>query len=500
MPETTNRKWTYPIYRKKPHYNELVSFFNEIDADVENLDNDISTLESNQNKSVIITTPDGSTEVANGVSSGHFVTAAPTTLVADPDLSINQLSQSLDETNDRLLFRAKKSGGGLQTYSVTPGGPLKTPTLKWSPYYGIRYACMGDSNTTGVTGSGYSYPAALSGFTGITNVNLGVGGKKSNEILADQTSLAVAASEGVVVVMAGTNDGPAGYTAAQTEGYLESIYAALLVGERVPVAVGILPGAAGAYKATRDVVNVWIRDYSSALYYIPVDEFDDGSGGLKAVYDYGDGVHLNVLGMETLAALIQSVVPQYLSYKVRRTGTMGTQTTSNHLNINPSAWADQIQLEAWTTGSPSPDGAGTAYGMVCNTTDAVHYARGTASGGPGVEERYEGVWLKPGLCDWVKIMNASNGSYITCNIRTGAVYITGGASLVDYGVIVGSDGWSYVWMHSSTSTLTNDKLMISPQRTAGGTSFAGDGTDEEVFVWHPFKGLDHLVTHYKETL
>jgi len=35
MPKTTNRGWTYPASGTKPYFNEIVSFFNEIDADMQ---------------------------------------------------------------------------------------------------------------------------------------------------------------------------------------------------------------------------------------------------------------------------------------------------------------------------------------------------------------------------------------------------------------------------------------------------------------------------------
>lgn len=175
--------------------------------------------------------------------------------------------------------------------------------------------CLGDSLTETTT-----YPNKLDTLLGAgwRVHNRGIGGERTDHILARYTAEVLNAGDGeYIVVLAGINDVIADIAAATIETNLQTIYTACKAAGMAVVAVTITPykthvSWSAPRQAVIDAVNTWILATATNIDYridaYSVMEDPAAADTLLAAYDSGDHIHLSTAGYNLLGTTIYNGV------------------------------------------------------------------------------------------------------------------------------------------------------------------------------------------------
>lgn len=163
---------------------------------------------------------------------------------------------------------------------------------------GARFAHLGDSLSTTVSGGGNTHwawltPLLLKGQL-VHVLNAGIGGNTSAQILARVPDV-IASGVRYCTVLAGAND----HNAATTKANLPQIYDALVGAGIEPIPVLMMPNNADTELPIIAEVNAWISDYAERRGWLVLDAHtplvDQATGKFKAGHFF-DGTHPNETG------------------------------------------------------------------------------------------------------------------------------------------------------------------------------------------------------------
>lgn len=195
----------------------------------------------------------------------------------------------------------------------------------------MKVVCFGDSTTAGTPAFRSPVEAPPNGFGNEQHqyaywlkrrhpewlvLNRGVGGERTDEILARFDRDVLAAKPQVVIVMAGVNDLYQGEPAAAVEKNLQAIYDRAAQAKIKVMACTVLPynGAPSGVKKEMVSVNRWIREASEkqGLGFCDTHAAVEDPARPGNLADTADGWHPDVEGHKKLAAALADALEKWL--------------------------------------------------------------------------------------------------------------------------------------------------------------------------------------------
>lgn len=211
---------------------------------------------------------------------------------------------------------------------------------------GNKVAALGDSITIG--GSNSDNVTSRADYLGFASMysdgriiywrNSGITGNKASDMLARLQTDIVAFAPHWCIVMSGTNDASGAVTQAAYATNIIAIVAALRAAGIQPVLMVSPPLPAGTQRITAAQYAAWIRAYAFREGVPLIDArnlfMDPATGGYKAQYDSGDGIHPNQTGYRDLGSLVATQLAPLLPPHVPQ---LSDFATGQEYNIVPNS-------------------------------------------------------------------------------------------------------------------------------------------------------------------
>lgn len=192
---------------------------------------------------------------------------------------------------------------------------------------GSRWVAWGDSLTAGVNNARFMDTAQLLSLGQLRLLyNAGIGGQRSDEILARFATDVAPYAPNVVTILAGTNDVGQGVSVATATSNIAKMADLCLGIGAVPVLCTVPPSTdvPTGRKQNNIILNAWIRFYAES-HGLPLVDFyallvDPATSGYLTVYQY-DSIHPNQAGFAAMGKLVSDtlapVLPPYRTLLAR---------------------------------------------------------------------------------------------------------------------------------------------------------------------------------------
>ena len=160
---------------------------------------------------------------------------------------------------------------------------------------------LGDSIVAGVDGGGAPWPARLSGLSGKTVINAGVGGEESGGALSRCGGLLAGYKPGYLLILTGANDAIMSSSVDNAVAHIRAMVQAAKANGTVPIVATLLPmiGEHSIFDGSAQRISAGLREVASSEGVALVDlhgEFGDAGSLL-----IGDGLHPNDAGNQIIA-------------------------------------------------------------------------------------------------------------------------------------------------------------------------------------------------------